>query len=512
MAAGAPEFAPPRLSHRDILIVLGSLMLGMLLAALDQMVLGTALPTIVGEFNALDHLSWVISAYLLTSTVSVPIYGKVSDLFGRKPLFQIAIVLFILGSALGGAAQSMTQLIVFRGIQGLGAGGITSMAQAIIADVVSPRERGRYTGYMAIVWLGSSVAGPLIGGLFTDQLGWRWIFFINLPLGALALVVTTRVLKLAHRRVEERIDFLGAALIVGAASSTLLALTWGGSEYAWGSPTIVGLLTAGAVLCATFVAHELRVSEPLLPMRLFGERIFSVCNSIGLITGMAMFGAFAFLPIYMQVVRGVTPTESGVRTMPLVIALIVTSIASGRLISATGRYRAYPIAGGAVIATAMLMLSLLDEGSPWWQVELVILATGVGMGLTMQVLVLAVQNSVAHRDVGVATASVQFFRSIGGAMGVAIFGAVFSNRLTVYVARFVPEGDASGVGGSLRPNPEQLQALPPELYADFVQAFSSAVSDVFLWAVPLATVSFFLALLLREIPLREHGEPAPQTF
>src|SRR3972149_5586347 len=410
MAAGAPEFAPPRLSHRDILIVLGSLMLGMLLAALDQMVLGTALPTIVGEFNALDHLSWVISAYLLTSTVSVPIYGKVSDLFGRKPLFQIAIVLFILGSALGGAAQSMTQLIVFRGIQGLGAGGITSMAQAIIADVVSPRERGRYTGYMAIVWLGSSVAGPLIGGLFTDQLGWRWIFFINLPLGALALVVATRVLKRAHRRVEERIDFLGAALIVGAASSTLLALTWGGSEYAWGSPTIVGLLTAGGLLCATFVAHQLRASEALPPTR------------------------------------------------PL----------PGRLISATGRYRAYPIAGGAVIATAMLMLSLLDEGSPWWQVELVILATGVGMGLTMQVLVLAVQNSVAHRDVGVATASVQFFRSIGGAMGVAIFGAVFSNRLTVYVARFVPAGDASGVGGSLRPNPEQLQALPPELHADFV--------------------------------------------
>jgi EmrB/QacA subfamily drug resistance transporter len=494
------------------MIVLGSLMLGMLLAALDQMILGTALPTIVGEFNSLDHLSWVISAYLLTSTVSVPIYGKVSDIYGRKPLFQAAILLFVLGSALAGAAQDMTQLIVFRGLQGLGAGGIMAMAQAIVADVVTPRQRGRYQGYMSIVWLGSSVGGPLLGGLFTDHLGWRWIFFVNLPLGLAALLVTTRVLKLRHNRHgHQRIDFLGAALIIAAASTILLALTWGGGQYAWSSATIVGMFAAGAALTVAFVFNELRVSEPLLPLRLFQQRIFSVANSLGVISGMTMYGAFIFLPIYMQVVRGVTPTESGVRTMALIIGLIVTSIASGRLISATGRYRVYPILGTAVVAGSLVLLSRLDENSSWLEVELMILGTGVGMGLLMQTLVLAVQNSTAQRDMGIATASVQFFRSMGGAIGVAVFGAIFSNRVAAYVTRFVPEGSLGSLDGGVRPSPEQLQALPPDVHAGFTEAFSHALSDTFLWAVPLALLSFAVSFLLQEIPLRDYAASAREV-
>ncbi|TAK61256.1 MAG: DHA2 family efflux MFS transporter permease subunit, partial [Dehalococcoidia bacterium] len=338
--APRPSFdGPAQLSHREVLIVFSGLMLGMLLAALDQTIVSTALPTIVGDFGGLQHLSWVITAYLLTSTASVPLYGKLSDMYGRKPLFQFAIAVFLIGSFLSGASQSMLQLILFRGVQGLGGGGIMAMAMAIIGDIVSPRERGRYQGYTGAVFAFSSVAGPLLGGIFTDQLSWRWVFYINLPLGILALVVTSVVLKLPYRRLEHPIDYLGSALMVAGVSCLLLVASWGGTEYAWTSTTIIGLAVIGVVLIALFVAQEFRAREPLLPPRLFRVRIFSVSSTIGLIVGATMFGAVAFLPVYLQVVKGVSATSSGLRLVPLMVGVVGTSVMSGRMITNSGRYR-----------------------------------------------------------------------------------------------------------------------------------------------------------------------------
>jgi EmrB/QacA subfamily drug resistance transporter len=492
--------------------VFGALMLGMLLAALDQTILSTALPTIVGELSGLEHLSWVITAYLLTATVSVPIYGKLGDIYGRKGLFLAAIVIFLLGSALSGASQTMSQLIVFRGVQGLGAGGIQSLAQAIIGDIVAPRERGRYVGYFILVFAGASVAGPLLGGLFVDHLSWRWVFYINLPLGAVALFVCSRVLKLPYRRMEARIDFLGAGLIVAAASSILLGMTWGGTQYAWGSATIISLLVGGAVLAILFVLNELHVSEPLLPLRLFRTRIFAVSTALALIVGMAMFGTIAFLPLFMQVVKGVTATSSGLHMLPLILALLTCAIFSGRRISATGRYRIFPIVGTALITVALTLMSRLRSDSSWLELSLYMVLAGAGMGLVMQVVTLAVQNSVAYRDMGTATAAVNFFRSMGGALGVAIFGTILSNRLNIYLPRFLPAGEPTGFeGGRLRVSPEQLRALPEAVHSGVQQAFAHAVADTFLWAAPVALTAFALSWLLKEIPLRRQAPAADPT-
>lgn len=516
------EFVPAaQLSHREILIVLSALMAGMLLAALDQTVLSTALPTIVGELSGLERLSWVVTSYLLTSTVSVPLYGKLSDLYGRKRLFQIAIAIFLVGSLLSGLAQSMTQLIVFRGVQGLGAGGIQSMAQAIIADIVAPRERGRYVGYMTGTWALSSIAGPLLGGLFVDHLTWRWLFYMNVPIGIAALVVALRVLKLPSVHIQSKIDYTGAALIVGASTSLLLALTWGGTEYAWGSTTILGLLVAALAGGALFVFVELRATEPMLPLRLFKDRIYSVCNVIGLISGMSMFGALAFMPLYLQVVRGVSATSSGLLTLPMILSLLATVIWTGQRISRTGKYRMYPIMGTFMLMIGLGLMSQLETDSSWAIIWAALACLGVGIGLIMQVITLAVQNSVETRDMGTATASVNFFRSMGGAMGVAMFGAVLSNRLTVYLERYVPEGVDTGFkGGHLNVSPAQLKALPPDIHGAVEKAFSLAVTDVFLTAIPLAAVAFVTAWFLKEVPLRRtirreenvEASPTPAAF
>jgi EmrB/QacA subfamily drug resistance transporter len=508
MAFQPAEQPPVSLSHREILVVLSALMLGMLLAALDQTILATALPTIVGELGGIEYLSWVITAYMLTATASVPLYGKIGDTLGRKGPFLFSICVFLLGSVLSGLAQDMTQLIICRGIQGLGAGGLQALAQAIVADLVPPRERGRYIGYFILVFAGSSVAGPLLGGLLVDHLSWRWVFYINLPLGAVALFVSGRVLKLPSRHLRQRIDFVGAGLIMAAASCVLLATSWGGNQYAWASATIIALFTAGAVLTLAFALNELRVADPILPLRLFRNQVFSVATVIGLVGGMAMFGTIAFLPLYMQVVQGVSPTQSGIRMLPLIFGLLTTAIISGRMISRTGKYRHFPILGTGILVGALFLLSRLDEGSTWMRIWLTIALTGIGMGLIMQTITLAAQNAVEHRYVGTATAAVSFFRSMGGALGVALFGAILSNRLGVYLARYVPVGAETGIeGGELRVSPDRLAALPEAVYAGVVLSFASALSDVFAWSVPLMVVGFVAAWFLKEIPLRERTGP-----
>ena len=492
------------LTHRQILIVFSGLMLGMLLAALDQTIVATALPTMVGELGGLQHLSWVITAYLLASTTSVPIYGKLSDLFGRKILFQIAIVVFLAGSALAGVSQSMLQLIVFRALQGLGAGGLMALSQAIIGDIIAPRERGRYQGYIGSVFAFSSVAGPLLGGLFVDQLSWRWVFYINIPIGIVALVVTSFVLKLPARHMRRSIDYIGSALLVLGIGSLLLMTSWGGNQYAWRSPQIVGLSVAGALLIGLFLLQERRAAEPVLPLRLFREQIFSVSSSIGFIVGFALFGALAFMPVYFQVVNGSSATVSGLKLAPMMLGIVVTSIVSGRLISKTGRYRVFPIVGTAVMALGLLLLTRLDVNTGTAEAFAYLLALGAGVGMVMQVIVLATQNAVPQRDLGVATAGVNLFRSLGSAFGVAIFGSILSNRLATELPRRVPADALQSISaGELTASPERLKALPQVVHAGVVEAFAASLHTVFLWAAPLAIAAFALTWLLRETPLRE---------
>ncbi len=494
------------LSHRQILIVFGTLMVGMLLAALDQMIVSTALPTIVGDLGGLEHLSWVITAYLLTSTASMPLYGKLSDFYGRKILFQFAIVVFLAGSLVAGASQSMLQLIASRGLQGLGAGGIMAMAQAIIGDIISPRERGRYQGYMGSVFALASIAGPLLGGLFVDHLTWRWVFYVNLPVGALALVTTTFVLRLPHRRVEHQIDYLGAALMVSGVSCLLLMTSWGGSQYAWGSPMIISLAVAGVILTGLFIVQEGRAPEPVLPLRLFRERIVTVTSGVGFVIGLAMFGSVAFMPLYFQVVKGASAAESGLRMTPMMLGVVGASIISGRLISETGRYRIFPITGTAMMAAGMYLLSRLGTGTGLLEVSAYMLVTGIGIGLVMQVMVLAVQNAVAFSDLGVATASANFFRSMGGAFGVAVFGSILNNRLDYYFPRLVPSDAITSFGSrALTASPAQIRTLPAPVLAGVLEAFARSLHAVFLVAVPIAVVAFILTLFLREIPLREYA-------
>jgi EmrB/QacA subfamily drug resistance transporter len=494
-----------QLTHRQVLIVFSGLMLGMLLAALDQTIVSTALPTIVGDFGGLQHLSWVITAYLLTSTASVPLYGKLSDIYGRKLLFQFAIVVFLAGSFLSGASQSMLQLILFRGFQGLGGGGIMAMAMAIIGDVVSPRERGRYQGYTGAVFAVSSVAGPLLGGIFTDQLSWRWVFYINLPLGVLALIVTSAVLKLPYRRLEHSIDYLGSALMVSGVTCLLLVASWGGTSYAWTSPMMIWMSVAGIVLIALFVAQEFRAEEPLLPPRLFRERIFTVCSAIGLIVGATMFGAIAFLPVYLQIVKGASATSSGLELVPLMLGVVGTSVTSGLMITRTGRYRVYPIVGMVITTFGLWLMSLLTATTGMLEVSAYMFVLGVGVGMVMQVIVLAAQNAAEYRDLGTATAGVNFFRSMGSAFGVAIFGSILTSRLDYNLPRLIPAGSNMSAGQLLGSTPDQLRALPAAVHAGATQAFAMSLHTMFLWVVPLSVVGFALTFLLREIPLRSYA-------
>lgn len=503
--ATAPSSGTAVRTHREILIVFSGLMLGMLLAAIDQTIVSTALPTIVGELGGLDHLSWVVTAYLLTSTASTPLYGKLGDLYGRKKLFQLAIVIFLIGSVLAGLSQNMVQLIAFRAVQGLGAGGLMSLAMAIIGDLVSPRERGRYTGYMGGVFALASVGGPLVGGFFVDHLSWRWVFYVNVPIGAIALFVVAAVLHLPVHRQEHRIDFLGAALLVGTVTMTLLVTVWGGNEYAWTSPTIVALAIAAALLFVGFVLQERRAAEPILPLRLFRSSIFVVTTSVAFLIGMAMFGALVFMPLYLQVVRGASPTTSGLQLSPLMFGMITMSVISGRLISKIGRYKAFPVVGTATMALGLFLLSRLEVSTPRWTASAYMVIVGLGLGLSMQVLILAAQNAADHRDLGVVTSANTFFRSMGGALGVAIFGSVFSSRLVSHLTTRLPDLASQFAGGKFSGSPDRIRSLPPQIREPVLAAFADALHDVFLVAAPVGVVAFIIVLFLKELPLREHA-------
>ena len=490
-----------RLTGAALRTVFIALMLGMFLAALDQTIVSTALPTIVGDLGGLNHLSWVVTSYLLASTVSTPLYGKLGDMIGRKPVFLAAILIFLAGSMLAGLSQSMGELIGFRALQGIGAGGLLVGAQAIIGDIVPPRERGRYMGLIGSVFAVASVAGPLLGGFLVDNLSWRWVFYVNMPVGALAVLIVSTRLHLRTPAVSHRIDVAGTALLSGGVGALILLTTWGGSQYAWGSTTIFELGIVGVVLLAIFVWWERRAAEPILPLHLFRSPVFSVANAMGFAIGMAMFGAIIFIPLFLQIVYGATPTSSGLRTLPLMAGLLVSSILSGRAITRIGRYKAFPIAGTAVLVVGMYLLSLLGVDTAPWVASAYMVVVGVGLGLVMQVLVLVVQNDAPPQDIGVATSTATFFRSVGGAFGVAIFGTIFATRLSHRLAH-LPRSVTALLGSGVHLNPAQAKLLPPKVHADFLAAFASSLHGVFLFGMAMAAVPFVLSWFLKEVPLR----------
>ncbi|MGN9811086.1 MDR family MFS transporter [Micromonospora sp. BQ11] len=505
----------PVLHRRQIRLLMFGLMTGMLLAALDQTIVGTALPTIVGELGGINHYSWVVTAYLLASTASTPLYGKMADLYGRRPVFLFSIGTFLLGSLLAGLSQDMTQLIVTRGIQGLGAGGLLTLAFTIISDVVAPRERGRYQGLFGAVFGIASVAGPLVGGYFAET-DWRWIFYINVPLGILALAVCSRVLRLIpFTRRDHAIDWLGAGLLVAGVSCLLLALSWGGNEYPWGSGVIVGLFVAGAVLGVLFVVQEARVAEPILPLRLFRSATFALANAAGFVLGLVMFGSIIFIPLYLQIVKGASPTRSGLLMLPMMAGIIVTSVLTGRAMSRIGRYKWFPVIGAAVLTVGMLLFTRLEVDTSLWVAFGFMVVIGVGLGLCMQSLILAVQNAVSMRDLGAGTSSATFFRSLGGSFGVAILGALLSSRLTAELADRLPgavaqlppdQRAAAGGGADVSINdPATILALPDPVRAAVQVAFVESLHLVFLTTGLIAIVAVLVTLALPNEKLRGAG-------
>jgi EmrB/QacA subfamily drug resistance transporter len=509
--------APEGFSHRQILAIMSGLMLGLFLAALDQTIVATALPTIVGDFHRSNLLSWVITAYLLASTASTPLWGKAGDLYGRKRVFQLAIVVFLVASALCGASQNMFELIAFRGLQGIGGGGLLSLAFAIIGDVIPPRDRGRYQGYFGAVFGVSSVVGPLAGGFAVDQLSWRYIFYVNLPLGIAALIVTNRVLRLPARRRQVLIDWWGALLLVTGVSCILLATQLGGNNYRWGSWQIIGLFVLGALVLAGFALREATAPEPILPLGLFRLQIFSVANIVAFVSGVAMFGALAFLPQYLQLVQGVSATESGLLLMPLLVGLLAMSISSGLYIARTGKYRWFPLAGTIVVTIGLVLLTHLGAHTSLVRVCFYLLVFGLGLGLFMQVLTLVVQNAVPMQQMGVATSSVTFFRSMGGAVGASALGAVLTAGFAAELTRFLPRAVLAGAGSSgskvaqFVQSPavlDRLKQTNPALHEGIIQAYSHAIDRIFLVAVPVSMLSIIAALFINQVQLRTSNTTA----
>ena len=489
-------------SHKEVLVIYSGLALGMMLGALDQTVVATALPTIVGELGGLNHLSWVVTAYLLTSTASTLLYGKLGDLYGRKRIFQAAIIIFLLGSALSGLAQSMVQLIAFRVLQGIGAGGLMTLAMAIIGDVVSPRERGRYQGYNAGIFGLATIGGPLLGGFIVDTIGWRWVFYINLPLGILGLITSSFVLRGRSRRREHAIDYPGAALVITAVVSLLLVTTWGGSQYAWNSPIVIGLASSAVVCGCLFVWRELRAEEPILPPELFKRPIFRVSVVDTFLLGMMMFGATVFLPLFLQLVSGVSATGAGALLAPLMGGMLCTSITGGRIISRTGRYKALPVIGFSLGLTSYLLMSTMHAGTTQLQVSAYMVLLGFGIGLIPQVLTTSTQNDVPRHHLGAATSSLQFFRSMGASLGIALFGTIFNSRVAYWLPRLLPPG-ASVNPADIQGSPSQLLMLPPAVHDAVVETFARSLHWVFVGCVPIALVGLVVVLFLEEKPLRK---------
>ncbi|MFC1419738.1 MFS transporter [Streptacidiphilus cavernicola] len=521
----APRVRPAEtaLTPRQLRLVFAGLMTALLLAALDQTIVATALPRIVGELDGLQHMSWVVTAYLLASTVGLPVYGKLGDLFGRKSVFQFAIVVFLVGSALSGWSHSMTELIAYRTVQGIGGGGLMIGVQAIIGDVVSPRERGRYMGLISAVFGLSSVAGPLLGGWLTDGPGWRWCFYVNLPVGLVALVLTAVALKQPARseragRPKPKLDVLGALLLAAVGTCLVLATSWGGSTYGWGSPVILGLLGGTVLALLLFPLVERRAAEPVIPLRLFRDSVFNVSGAIGIVVGVALFGAASYLPSFLQMVDGASATASGLKMLPMMGGVVVASIGSGQLISRTGRYKVFPIVGGALSTVGMGLLGLLDAHSSYLVQSVAMAVLGLGVGLGLPVLVLAVQNSVAPADLGAATSASNYLRQVGGSVGAAVFGTLFNSRLTHQLQQRLPAAGTGGGGGGGKAapptdsiTPELVHALPAPLRLAYVDSYAAAMPRVFLYLAPVLALGFLLAFLLKEKPLVTHAATPTST-
>lgn len=502
-ASLAPEGVPD-LSHRQIMVIIAGLITGMMLAALDQSIVGTALPRIVSDLGGLNHLAWVVTAYLLTSTAVTPLWGKISDLYGRRIIFQTAIIIFLIGSALCGLAQSMPQLIAFRAIQGIGGGGLMAIAFAIIGDVIPARERGRYQGYFGAVFGVSSIAGPLLGGWLTDAVSWRWIFYINLPLGLFALVITSMALKMPVVKRDHKIDYLGASVIVAAVTSLLLYLNWAGEHYGWFDLRALAFVIASLILSVAFVFIEIKVaSEPIIPMRLFRNPIFSVGNAFSFLVGFAMFGGAIYLPLFFQTVMGMSPTRSGLAMLPMVAGMFSMSITSGLLITKTGKYKIFPIIGCCILIAAMFLLSTIQYDTAYWLVAIFAFLFGIGLGLAMMTIVTPVQNAIEFRDMGVATSTITFLRSLGGAIGVALFGAIMNSRLVTYLSEELGSQVSALSGGEINTNDVQaIQTLPEPVRTEVLTAYTHAITDIYLLSIPIIVVALIVVLFLKEIPLR----------